>query len=158
MRFFSTPSKYKQFEDASRGELMEEILALRENASDYSRSVRITTEDVDRRHRAEVGTIKLEHKATIDELKNAHKLDLSQKEFEIKHLSDERVKTAEDAKIEMEKKLAVSESENKQLREIADLNGDIIDIKDLVTKLIDKLPEIKLSSIGGNQNTTVSTH
>jgi len=157
MGFFSTPSKYNQFEDLSRGELMDEILALRERAQDTARATTISIEDTNRRHHTELSTLKADNKANTEELKNTHKLELSQKEFEMKHLADERVKKAEDAKIEMEKKLAVAESENKQLREIADLNGDIIDIKELVTKLIDKLPEIKLSSLGGNQNTTVTS-
>ena len=91
--------------------------------------------------------LKEKHEKETKTLKADNELAMKKKEFEITHNSDVRVKEAEDKVVDMEKKLAVAESENKMLREIADLNGDIIDIKELVTKLIDKLPEIKLSSL-----------
>lgn len=147
MGLFSRNSKYKQFNDDSREDLMEEILSLREEKQDSARATRIAVEDTDRRHKNELSDVEAKHKKEIDTLTTDHELELKQKEFDITHNFDERVKKAEDSQIEMSKKLAVAESENKNLREIADLNGDIIDIKELVTKLIDKLPEIKLNSL-----------
>lgn len=83
----------------------------------------------------------------VTKLKNTHELELKDKEFEIKHLADERVKKAEDALTASEKKVAVLEKENEMLVKITDLNGDVIDVKKLVTDLIGKLPTV---TIGGN--------
>ena len=81
---------------------------------------------------------------------NDHALALKEKEFEIKHLADEKVKTAEDKAVKLEQDLAVAKKEIEMLVKITDLNADVIDVKDLVTNLINKLPEIKLTSLAGS--------
>jgi len=83
----------------------------------------------------------------IKELKKDHELALREKEFEIKHLADERVKKAEEESTELARKVAVLEKENQMLGKITDLNADVIDVKKLVSDLIEKLPEIKINSV-----------
>lgn len=46
-----------------------------------------------------------------------------------------------------EKEIAVFKKENEMLTKITDLNGDVIDIKELVSNLIKKLPEINVSTL-----------
>lgn len=87
------------------------------------------------------------HALQIENIESEHTLALKQKEFELKHHKDEEIKAAEQKVTEIEKKVAVLEAENKMLDEISDWNKDIIDIKDLVKNLINKLPEVKINSL-----------
>lgn len=43
--------------------------------------------------------------------------------------------------------LAVVKKENEMLKAINELDSDVLDIKELVTKIIDKLPQINLTSL-----------
>lgn len=87
------------------------------------------------------------HKQELASTENEHALKLKEKEFDLKHIADERVKKAEDALVGEQKKTAVLEAENKMLVKITDLNADVIDVKKLVSDLIGKLPTV---TIGGN--------
>lgn len=88
-----------------------------------------------------------DHDLKIKDLESAHGLELKEKEFELKHFKDEEVKAAKEEVIAISKKLAVLEKENEMLKSITDVNADIIDVKDLVNKLVEKLPSIDLKSL-----------
>ena len=93
------------------------------------------------------------HKLEVAQLKSDQKLELEQKAFELKHFKDAEVqkltKELNDAKSE----IAVLKKENEMLDKITDLNADVIDVKDVVNKIIDKLPTMNISSISvGAQN------
>lgn len=94
-----------------------------------------------------VKELQTNHRIEILELKKNHELALKEKEFELKHFKDDEVaKLREDlAKVEQEN--AVLQKENEMLEKITNLNADIIDIKSLVSNLIEKLPTINLSSL-----------
>jgi hypothetical protein len=94
------------------------------------------------------------HQMDIRELKKDFELKLREKDFEMKHLKDEQVSKLEKELHSYEVKIAELQKENKMLDRIVDLNGDMIDIKNLVTKLIDKLPSIDLKSLTVNNNGT----
>lgn len=113
-------------------ELQSEVDKLRELTADRNRARR----DIDK-----------DHELKIVELESEHSLALREKAFELKHLKDEEVKKAKDEVTEMTKKLAVLTKENEMLKSITDVNADIIDVKDLVSKLVEKLPTIDLKSL-----------
>lgn len=98
--------------------------------------------------------IDTQHQNTLDKetVENDHKLELKEKEFELKHLADEKVKTAEDKSTKLEQELAVAKKEIEMLTKITDLNADVIDVKRLVEALINKLPDVKIT--GGLPGTT----
>lgn len=77
----------------------------------------------------------------------SHEIALKEKEFELKHFESEKVKELSAKIVTLEKDLAVEKKTNEMLVKITDLNADVVDVKDLVTKLVDKLPEIKISSL-----------
>jgi hypothetical protein len=83
----------------------------------------------------------------VKDMESDHRLALKEKEFELKHFKDEEVKIAKEEVTEMAKKLAVLTKENEMLKSITDVNADIIDVKDLVSKLVEKLPSIDLKSL-----------
>lgn len=87
------------------------------------------------------------HELAIKSLEAAHVIELKEKKFEIEHIADERVQKAESEKIAIEKKLAVAEKENELLHKAVDTNAAIIDVKDLVAQLIEKLPEVNIKSL-----------
>lgn len=68
-------------------------------------------------------------------------------EFELEHFKDEEIETVRKQNVELTKKLAVTENENKMLGKIVDVNKDIVDVKKLVETLIEKLPTVNISSI-----------
>ena len=88
-----------------------------------------------------------DHDLEIKDLESEHRLALKEKEFELKHFKDEEIKVTKDEVTEMAKKLAVLTKENEMLKSITDVNADIIDVKDLVSKLVEKLPSIDLKSL-----------
>lgn len=81
-----------------------------------------------------------------------HEIDMREKEFQLKHASDARVMEAEKNVHKMEIEMAQLKNENKMLREIVDINGDLVDIKQLVNKLIEKLPTVDLKNITVNSS------
>ena len=65
----------------------------------------------------------------------------------MRHLKDEEVKKAREEVTKVSKELAVLKKENEMLKSITDVNADIIDVKDLMNKLVEKLPSIDLKSL-----------
>lgn len=98
-------------------------------------------------HEREIKTLTLDHDHAVKDLKKSHELALKDKDQELKHFKDNELKKALDEKIELEKKLAIAEQENKGLQAIVDLNADLVDVKGLINKLIEKLPQFDLKSL-----------
>jgi hypothetical protein len=88
-----------------------------------------------------------EHQLEVKRLQQDKELALKEKEFEIRHFKDDENKKLTTTLAERDTTIAVLRKENEMLGKITDLNADIIDVKDLVSKLIGKLPEINLSSL-----------
>lgn len=93
---------------------------------------------------------KHEFEIKLKEVESDHKLELKEKEFELRHFKDDEVKSLNKDVSDKSQEIAVLKKENEMLGKITNLNADIIDIKDLVNKLVDKLPTINLSSISVN--------
>lgn len=87
-----------------------------------------------------------------------HELDKEllekQHKFEIEHFESDKVMELEGLLNKADSKISVLEKEKEMLTKITDLNGDIIDIKDLVAKLIEKLPSIDLKSLTVNNSSS----
>ncbi len=66
-------------------------------------------------------------------------------QFTLDHSTDVAVLKAQGEVVVLEKKVAVLENENKMLIKITDLKADVIDIKDLVNKVVDKLPTVNIN-------------
>ena len=105
-----------------------------------------------RNYSKEIEEIKHAHALEIKELESNHKLALKEKEFELRHFKDDEVKKLQLDASSKASEIAVLKKENEMLAKITNLNADIIDIKDLVNKLVDKLPSINLSSLTLNGN------
>lgn len=88
-----------------------------------------------------------QHELKIAEMESSRKLELKEKEFELKHFKDDEIQKLRMEASKKDLEIAVLKKENEMLQKITNLNADIIDIKDLVTNLIGKLPEIKISSL-----------
>lgn len=95
----------------------------------------------------DIADMRHEYELKIKELEANHKLDLKEKEFELRHFKDDEVKTLSDKIATQSSEIAVLKKENEMLGKITNLNADIIDIKDLVANLINKLPEVKLNNL-----------
>lgn len=98
-----------------------------------------------------ISKTKIECELKIKEIEHSHKLAIAEKEFELKHFKDEEMKKKENKIEELNRRVIQLETENKMLDKIINLNGDIIDVKNLVNNLIEKLPTIDLKSLTINQ-------
>lgn len=97
------------------------------------------------------------HQMRLNELEAEHKIELREKDFQMKHAKDEEVVKLQKLLAEEKERNAVLNAEKIMLDRIVDLNGDIVDVKSLVERLIDKLPQIDLKSLtvnnhGGSNN------
>lgn len=97
--------------------------------------------------RKAVSEVRHENALNVQRLEASHEIAIKEKDFELKHLESEKMKEANARIVELEKELAVEKKTNEMLNKITDLNADVIDVKDLVTKLIEKLPEVKINSL-----------
>lgn len=95
------------------------------------------------------------HELELARLNSDHEIALKEKDFELKHLETEKMTELTARVVSLEKELAVEKKTNEMLVKITDLNADVVDVKELVTKLIEKLPEVKINSLtttcGGKQ-------
>lgn len=83
----------------------------------------------------------------IQRMESEQEIALKEKDFELKHFESEKVKNLEARVVDLEKELAVEKKTNEMLNKLTDLNADVIDVKSLVTNLINKLPEVKINSL-----------
>jgi hypothetical protein len=95
---------------------------------------------------------KHKHQLEMAELRKNNELALKEKEFELRHFSDDQLKKLATELGTAKQEIAVLKKENEMLGRITNLNADVIDVKDLVKNLIDKLPEFKISNLTVNGN------
>ncbi len=88
-----------------------------------------------------------EHGYEIKDLKKEIELKEKDFKFQLEHQESEGLKKKDAEIVELTKKLAVADEKIKMLDKIVDLNSDVIDVKKLVEQLINKLPEVKISSL-----------
>jgi len=100
----------------------------------------------------EIRNIHANHERNVNELNSDHSIALKEKDFQIKHHADEKIKSLETEVFSLKQELAVAKKENTMLEKLVDVSSDIIDIKDLTNKLIEKLPQIDLKSLTVNNN------
>lgn len=77
-------------------------------------------------------------------------LQLAQRDFDLKNTSDKRVLDAEARATKAENDMLVLAKELEVTQKIVDINSDIVDVKDIINKLITALPKIDLNSITVN--------
>lgn len=106
------------------------------------------TEDHDR----VVRQMQFDHQLALANLKKDHEIALKEKSFELTHHKDVELKTMADSLTAKDVELQVAKKENEIMKQVTDLNGDILDVKDVVNKLIEKLPQINLTSLTVAQN------
>lgn len=117
-------------------QLKEQVIKLQETNATLKQDNEISTK-----------SLKAEQTIEINKLKAENEIALKEKEFEIKTKTAEDVLKLTAENVELAKQVAVANESIKQLDRIIDLDGDILDVKDLVSKLIMKLPTV---NIGGN--------
>jgi ABC-type Zn2+ transport system substrate-binding protein/surface adhesin len=103
--------------------------------------------DLDKDLDKEIRDIEHKHELKLAEIESNNKLAMKEKEFELKHFKDEEMQNLKERLSEKTQAFAVLQKENEMLQKITNLNADIIDIKDLVANLINKLPEVKINSL-----------
>lgn len=124
--------------------------------------VRVAVEEARKTERTVLDREREDRKRSEESLKASHEIEknkliaenlikVQQKEFELTHIADERVKKADDDRVAAETDLKVAQKENEMLHKIVDDRADVLEIKDLVNKLLDKVPEIKIDTLSVQQ-------
>ncbi len=133
-------------------ELEYEVERLKDNLErhkDRIREINLEKDEAQRGYEHGIQDLIRDHTATTNGLKQTHRLELAQRDFDMKHFKDEQLKKAEEIVVEFKQELAVLRKENDMMEKAVNINGDIVDIKDVLNKIIDKLPTINLTSLGG---------
>lgn len=91
--------------------------------------------------------LKHEHKMETESLEKEHELAVKDFTFKIDHLESETIKSLRKELTEANSKIKVFEKEVEMMKSIVDLNADIVDVKDIINQLIDKLPTVNLDTI-----------
>lgn len=99
-----------------------------------------------------IKTLKLDQELEIKDLKKTHELALKDKEQELRHFANEEIKKLKDEVVTVQRENAVLKKENEMMNKITEINADIVDVKSLVNKLIEKLPSINLNSLTVQSN------
>lgn len=97
--------------------------------------------------KAELDAERTKSFVTLANLRIEYKLKLKEKQFELDHFKDNEIKSLSKAITSKDLSIAVLTAEKEQLNKLVDLNADLLDIKNLVNKLIDKLPTINLTKL-----------
>lgn len=119
---------------------------LKKEVEDLKKEVQTWKTVADNRER-ENKTLSDRQTRELEAVRHAHALEIKQKDFDMKHFKDTELKKSLDEKVALGQKVAVLEAQNKMLNKITDLNGDVLDVKKLVSDLIGKLPTINLKSL-----------
>lgn len=95
----------------------------------------------------EIARLNANHELELNELKSVHELEIKQKDFELSHVESIKNEALKSSVEELTKQLAVMTKENEMNKAIIDLEGDVLEVKDVVDQLIAKLPSINLQSL-----------
>lgn len=98
-------------------------------------------------HEREISDLKHEHKLEVEVINHNHKLELQKRDFDLKTFKDVELQKALDEMTGLRKDIAIAAKENEMLDRLVDVNSDIIDVKELINKLIGKLPEVNLREL-----------
>jgi predicted subunit of tRNA(5-methylaminomethyl-2-thiouridylate) methyltransferase len=118
---------------------------VKEDAEDLAREVSQRESDTMREHKIELDALNLEHETAFEVQAKEYEIKLADAELKMKYDDKQKVTDAQTAQYEAEKELAVAEAKVEMLEEMINLNGDIVDIKDMTNKIIDKLPSMSLN-------------
>lgn len=83
----------------------------------------------------------------LKSLKADHEIEMRKKQAEIDLFESTKIKSVTDENTELKTKLAVAETKLEFMSKITDVNADVLDVKDLVNKLVDKMPTVNINSI-----------
>lgn len=112
----------------------------------YERKIKHLNED----HERALTEQKLDTELAKKELENKHKLELAQRDFDLKNQKDAEILKYKEEADKAKSDMLVLAKELEVTQKIVDINSDIVDVKDIINKLITALPKIDLSSITVN--------
>lgn len=98
----------------------------------------------------EISELKHNHRLEIEKLQHKHEMELEDIKFEMKNFKDSEILEKNNEIVSLTNKNDVLTKENEMMKEMVDINADIVDVKDVINKLIDKLPTINLENINVN--------
>lgn len=123
----------------TKEELMNEIVELKR--------LLIDTEVLKSQHKREVSDLCHKHSIEIEKKDADFAIEKKDLEFKMKNHKDSEIleKDKEISTLKTEK--GILEKEVEMMKEMVDLNADIVNVGDIINKLIEKLPQLNLTSL-----------
>ena len=91
--------------------------------------------------------LRADHDLEVRRLKSIHELELMKKQTEIDLFESLQTKKLRDEVVELKRLLAIAETKLEFMDRLTDVNADVLDVKQLVSNLIEKLPTVNINSI-----------
>lgn len=118
-----------------------------ENLEDRLKDARSHAQDLEQQYNLELKRMHADYERKFADVEANHAREVAALKYDIEHAEADTIEELEEENRELTEANSVLQKENEMLERITNLNGDVIDIKKLVTQLIDKLPEVKLNSL-----------
>lgn len=115
----------------------------------YEKTIKRLNED----HKRALTEQKLDNDLAVKELQSTHKFDIAQRDFDLKNHKDAEMAKAFEERDKAITDAHIAKKELEVTQKLVDINADIVDVKDIINKLITALPKIDLSSITVNSTT-----
>lgn len=121
-------------------------------------------EDLLDAHMKEIRELKMRHERELEDVRkevreeeernnrNERLIEESRRrlEFDEDHMETKKIKSLENKINQLQTSNAELSVANDSLNKMVDLNNDVLDVKDLVKSLIEKLPEVNINTITAN--------
>lgn len=100
-----------------------------------------------RRILSEYDSYRSEKERQILSLKTNHEIEIQKRQAELDLYETVKTKELSDELVRLKTDLKIAETKLEFMEKITDLNGDVLDVKELVQNLIEKLPTVNINSI-----------
>ena len=104
-------------------------------------------DDLIRNHVRDIEDMRIGYERTIDTMKHDHALEAQRIALEHKFSTKQEVEDLRKKLEDAEKAKAVLTEKVAMLEKMVDLNGDIVDVKEMVAGIIKKLPEVNINGL-----------
>jgi len=134
------------FNSELKRKLVDAIAEAQYSRNEHERYMRMLDEEK-KRVIEDKRRVQMEHEMELRRIDLERGFEARERELNNKFFKDEEVKKLNEQLSNKTLKLAVAEKEVQMLTEIINIEGDVVDVKEIMEKIIQKLPEINLSTL-----------
>jgi uncharacterized coiled-coil protein SlyX len=114
------------------------------NVEDIRNSI---DQEIGRKYREQEERLVAIHEMDVKEIRKDHELEIKGLKFDMERATEQETADLKKEVTELEQKLAVAENTIEMMDELTELQTGMLDVKEVVSSLIKKLPTIDIKSI-----------